>query len=155
MLSAQECDTKKSMILASVIEGNNRLNQCRNMDYSQNTDCKLVDETSSHALFCLDFEVLLESNQNIRKHRPLSDICFHSTSQTRDCVVFAGSGKYVSLELASKGGTTSIDGKWSIHTLSSKKLDFIILDYSINDFQSVMDHLGELVYQILNLCEFT
>ena len=73
------------------------------------------------------------------KAQPLDDICDNTVLPKRPCTIFGGSGKYATLNMASKGGTVTLDGVRSIATVSDEPLDILIWDYGTNDVASGMD----------------
>ena len=74
-----------------------------------------------------------------RNAQSLDDICDNTVLPKRRCTIFGGSGKYATLNMASKGGTVTFDGVKSIPTISDEALDILIWDYGTNDVASGMD----------------
>lgn len=141
ILSARECHNDKSINLRNLVTQNIKEGVCSN-DYditNQFYKCKLMNETSLQSLFCFKF-VDYENELSYIKHRPINLICDNSLPPIRECLVFRGSGKYATMEMSSKGGSNSFDATWSIHNASPRKLDLILLDYSVNDYAGLHQH---------------
>lgn len=146
MLSASECNENAVSIqkLSSTVQCHSEYDRIGYVD-----GCAMNRVSLESATFCSTFSdpEIEKSYLNISSLNRICDnnnvsvleSCGENTklcqSQlNRRCDVFGGSGKYATLQLASKGGTNSCYGKWRIYSfLETFPLDLLIWDYSSND----------------------
>jgi len=91
------------------------------------------------AVFCRSFA---EAEYEAKFHgtKTLDDICDNTMLPHRPCTVFGGSDKFATLAIASKGGTITVDGMWSLESLKDEPVDLLFWDYSMNDLYGSDDH---------------
>ena len=98
--------------------------------------------THNGAVFCSRFSG--DPNEDRAMHpnaKRLDDICDSSVPPLRNCNVYGGSGRYATMVMGSKGGTTTNSGVWAIDSIyNNDEIDLMIWDYGMNDMATIPFH---------------